>query len=71
MLKICVGALSELIICLCDFLPFLTRGHKIPKTVYYIGCNLSRSGGRTWLRFRFSGFLYHVSWAMVEVNMFD
>ncbi|KAH9606205.1 hypothetical protein KSS87_002008 [Heliosperma pusillum] len=37
MLKIFVGALSELIIkCLCDLLPFLTRGHKILKTVYYM-----------------------------------
>ncbi|KAH9624471.1 hypothetical protein KSS87_008161, partial [Heliosperma pusillum] len=35
MLKICVGAISEPINCLCDLLPFLTRGHKIPKTVYY------------------------------------
>ncbi|KAH9625126.1 hypothetical protein KSS87_005831, partial [Heliosperma pusillum] len=35
MLKICVVALSELIKCLCDLQPFLTRGHKIPKTVYY------------------------------------
>ncbi|KAH9625367.1 hypothetical protein KSS87_015196 [Heliosperma pusillum] len=34
-LKICVGALSEPIKCLCDFLPFLTQVHKIPKTVYY------------------------------------
>ncbi|KAH9615631.1 hypothetical protein KSS87_021119, partial [Heliosperma pusillum] len=36
-LKICVEALSEPINCLCDLLPFLTRGHKIPKIVYYIG----------------------------------
>ncbi|KAH9625970.1 hypothetical protein KSS87_022370 [Heliosperma pusillum] len=35
MLKICVGALSELIKCLCDLLPLLNPGHKIPKTVYY------------------------------------
>ncbi|KAH9625117.1 hypothetical protein KSS87_005823, partial [Heliosperma pusillum] len=35
MLKICVGALSEPIKCLCDLLPFLTRSHKIPKTVYF------------------------------------
>ncbi|KAH9627285.1 hypothetical protein KSS87_013530, partial [Heliosperma pusillum] len=34
MLKICVGALSESIKCLCDLLPFLTPGNKIPKTVY-------------------------------------
>ncbi|KAH9627265.1 hypothetical protein KSS87_017487, partial [Heliosperma pusillum] len=35
MLKICVEALSEPIKCLGDLLPVLTRGHKIPKTVYY------------------------------------
>ncbi|KAH9612655.1 hypothetical protein KSS87_016101, partial [Heliosperma pusillum] len=35
MLKLCVGDLSEPIKCLCDLLPYLTRGHKIPKTVYY------------------------------------
>ncbi|KAH9625111.1 hypothetical protein KSS87_005817 [Heliosperma pusillum] len=35
MLKLCMGALSELIKCLCDLMPFLTRGHKILKTVYY------------------------------------
>ncbi|KAH9607460.1 hypothetical protein KSS87_019357, partial [Heliosperma pusillum] len=35
MLKFCVGALSELINCLCDLVPFLTLGPKIPKTVYY------------------------------------
>ncbi|KAH9617255.1 hypothetical protein KSS87_010363, partial [Heliosperma pusillum] len=36
MLNVCVGALSELIKCFCDLLPFLTWGHKIRKTVYYI-----------------------------------
>ncbi|KAH9607449.1 hypothetical protein KSS87_019346 [Heliosperma pusillum] len=35
MLKICKGALSEPLKCLCDLQPFLTRGRKIPKTVYY------------------------------------
>ncbi|KAH9624206.1 hypothetical protein KSS87_009265, partial [Heliosperma pusillum] len=36
-----------------------------------IGCNLGCSGGRTGLHFSFSRFLYHVSWAVVEVTMFD
>ncbi|KAH9606503.1 hypothetical protein KSS87_021051, partial [Heliosperma pusillum] len=35
MLKICVGALFEPIKCLCYLLPYLTRGHKILKIVYY------------------------------------
>ncbi|KAH9605970.1 hypothetical protein KSS87_008428 [Heliosperma pusillum] len=51
MLKICVRALSEPIKCLYDLVPFLNRGHKIPKTVYYICSNLGRSGGPTGLRF--------------------
>ncbi|KAH9621071.1 hypothetical protein KSS87_004531, partial [Heliosperma pusillum] len=71
MLKICVGAFFEPSKCLCDLLPYLTRGHKIPKTVYYIGYNLGRSGGRTRLGFSFSQLLYHVSWVVVEVTMLD
>ncbi|KAH9625459.1 hypothetical protein KSS87_008122 [Heliosperma pusillum] len=53
MFKICVGALSEPINCLCDLLPFLTWATKYRKPCI-IGCNLGRSGGRTGLRFCFS-----------------
>ncbi|KAH9602310.1 hypothetical protein KSS87_010892 [Heliosperma pusillum] len=61
MLKICVEVLSEKIKCFCDLQSFLKLGRKISKTVYYIGCNLGYSGGRTGLRFIFSRFLYYVS----------
>ncbi|KAH9608983.1 hypothetical protein KSS87_020936, partial [Heliosperma pusillum] len=69
MLKICEGALSEPIKCLCDLLPFLARGHKIPKTVYYM-LQFRPFGRSYWVAFQFltiivprvlgRGRIYHV-----------
>ncbi|KAH9627264.1 hypothetical protein KSS87_017486 [Heliosperma pusillum] len=52
MLKIFVGALSEPIKCVCDLLPFVTRGHKIPKTVYY-RLQFGPFGRSYWAAFQF------------------